>query len=156
MGTGNLTDDFKRDAVAQITERGYPVKEVSERLGVSKHSRYAWKRKFGKLALGDSKEDAEIRRLKRELLRVTEERDILKKVTASLPGMQSEIRVRRRAPRTILGSSDVPLPEGPAIRELCRRNALSTRSGWLAAIELVACAPVRAKGPCRTGGAILL
>lgn len=23
MGTGNFTDDFKRDAVAQITERGY-------------------------------------------------------------------------------------------------------------------------------------
>ncbi len=30
MGTGNFTDDFKRDAVAQITERGYPVKEVCE------------------------------------------------------------------------------------------------------------------------------
>lgn len=24
MGTGNFSDDFKRDAVAQITERGYP------------------------------------------------------------------------------------------------------------------------------------
>jgi transposase len=33
MGTGNFSDDFKRDAVAQITERGYPIKEVSERLG---------------------------------------------------------------------------------------------------------------------------
>lgn len=35
MGTGNFTDEFKRVAVAQITERGYPIKEVSERLGVS-------------------------------------------------------------------------------------------------------------------------
>lgn len=26
MGTGNFTDDFKRDAVAQITERGYLAK----------------------------------------------------------------------------------------------------------------------------------
>ena len=33
MGTGNYTDQFKQDAVAQITERGYPIKEVSERLG---------------------------------------------------------------------------------------------------------------------------
>ncbi len=33
MGTGNFSDDFKRDAVAQITERGYPVAEVSRRLG---------------------------------------------------------------------------------------------------------------------------
>ena len=41
MGTGNLTDDFKRDAVAQITERGYPVKEVSARLSVSTYSLYA-------------------------------------------------------------------------------------------------------------------
>lgn len=24
MGTSNYSDDFKRDAVAQITERGYP------------------------------------------------------------------------------------------------------------------------------------
>ncbi len=31
MGTGNFTDEFKRDAVAQITERGYPAKEVSAR-----------------------------------------------------------------------------------------------------------------------------
>ena len=25
MGKTNFSDDFKRDAVAQITERGYPV-----------------------------------------------------------------------------------------------------------------------------------
>jgi len=82
MGTGTFSDDFKRDAVAQITERGYPVSEVSERLGVSKHSLYAWKRKFAKTASGETEKDAEIRRLKRELARVSEERDILKKATA--------------------------------------------------------------------------
>ena len=37
MGTARFSDDFKRDAVAQITERGYPVAEVSRRLGVSQH-----------------------------------------------------------------------------------------------------------------------
>lgn len=82
MVTGNFSDDFKRDAVAQITERGYPVSEVSERLGVSKHSLYAWKRKFAKSDPSETEKDAEIRRLKRELARVSEERDILKKVTA--------------------------------------------------------------------------
>lgn len=81
MGKGNFSDDFKRDAVAQITERGYPVAEVSKRLGVSQHSLYAWKRKFAKPSGSDDKDD-EIRRLKRELARVTEERDILKKATA--------------------------------------------------------------------------
>ena len=81
MGKANFNDDFKRDAVAQITERGYPVAEVSQRLGVSPHSLYAWKRKFSQPSGGGDK-DAEIRRLKRELVRVTEERDILKKATA--------------------------------------------------------------------------
>jgi len=81
MSKVRFNDDFKRDAVAQITERGYPVAEVSKRLGVSQHSLYAWKRQFSGSSGGDDK-DAEIRRLKRELARVTEERDILKKATA--------------------------------------------------------------------------
>jgi transposase len=50
MGKTNFSDDFKRDAVAQITERGYPV---SERLGVSPHSLYAWKKKFSAPSGGD-------------------------------------------------------------------------------------------------------
>lgn len=33
MSKVNFSDEFKRDAVAQITERGYPVAEVSQRLG---------------------------------------------------------------------------------------------------------------------------
>jgi len=81
MGRGNFSEEFKRDAVAQITERGYRVAEVSQRLGVSPHSLYAWKKKFSRPSGGDDK-DAELRRLKRELSRVTEERDILKKATA--------------------------------------------------------------------------
>lgn len=41
MGTGNYSDEFKRDAVHQITTvRGYPVREVSRRLGVSTCSLY--------------------------------------------------------------------------------------------------------------------
>ena len=35
MSSSKFSDEFKRDAVAQITERGYPVREVSDRLGVS-------------------------------------------------------------------------------------------------------------------------
>jgi transposase len=83
MGAASFSDDFKRDAVAQITERGYPVAEVSRRLGVSQHSLYDWKKKFSEPSGGDDK-DAEIRRLKRELLRVSEERDILTSSEAGL------------------------------------------------------------------------
>ena len=67
-----------------VTVRGYPVREVSRRLGVSTHSLYKWMKLFAEPALNAGGLDlkAENRRLKRELARVTEERDILKKVTA--------------------------------------------------------------------------
>lgn len=82
MGKSNFSEDFKRDAVRQITERGYPVAEVSQRLGVSQHSLYEWKKKFA-ASNGKASDDAdEVRRLKKELARVTEERDILKKAAA--------------------------------------------------------------------------
>ena len=61
MGKGNFSEDFKRDAVAQIVERGNPDAEVSHQLGVSQHSLYEWKKKFAakKGASGDDR-DAEI------------------------------------------------------------------------------------------------
>ncbi len=34
MSANKFTDAFKRDAVAQAVDRGYPVREVAERLGV--------------------------------------------------------------------------------------------------------------------------
>lgn len=81
MGTSHYSDEFKRDAVQQITVRGYPVREVARRLGVSSHSLYKWLKLFGDPVAKSSDVDheAENRRLKRELARVTEERDILKK-----------------------------------------------------------------------------
>ena len=78
MSKSNFSEDFKRDAVRQITERGYPVAEVFQRLGVSQHSLYEWKKKFAASNAKGNDEAEEIRRLKKELARVTEERDILK------------------------------------------------------------------------------
>ena len=80
MSKSNFSEDFKRDAVRQITERGYPVAEVSQRLGVSQHSLYEWKKKFAVSNAKGNDEAEEIRRLKKELARVTEERDILKRM----------------------------------------------------------------------------
>jgi transposase len=80
-GTSNYSDEFKRDAVHPITVRGYAVREVSGRLGVSTHSLYEWIKLLGDPEPKKPGVDhaAENRRLKRELARVTEERDILKK-----------------------------------------------------------------------------
>ena len=77
-----FTDEFEQDAVAQVVERGDAVSEVAERLGISSKSLYTWKALFSKpVAVRDSVADlaAELRRVKKELVRVTEERDILEK-----------------------------------------------------------------------------
>ncbi|MFT6530494.1 MAG: transposase [Limimaricola cinnabarinus] len=41
MSSSKFSDEFKRDAVAQITERAYPFKEVLQRLRDSPDSLYA-------------------------------------------------------------------------------------------------------------------
>lgn len=69
-----FTDEFKRDAVAQVIDRGYAVSEVAERLGVSTKSLYTWKAQFAKPAkVREAEADLanELRRLKKELARVT-------------------------------------------------------------------------------------
>jgi len=41
MKTGNrFSEAFKQDAVAQVIDRGYAVKEVAARLGISTKSLY--------------------------------------------------------------------------------------------------------------------
>ncbi|AGI09285.1 Transposase [Xanthomonas citri subsp. citri Aw12879] len=85
MSSKRFTDEFKIEAVRQVTDRGFKVAEVAERLGVTTHSLYAWLRKFGKPGVvqrAEADQSAEVRRLKIELRRVTEERDILKKAAA--------------------------------------------------------------------------
>ncbi len=85
MSNKRFAEEFKIEAVKQITEGRYPVAEVSARLGVSQYSLYAWVKKYSKPAsmrIEAQGKDAEIRRLKSELKRVTEERDILKKAAA--------------------------------------------------------------------------
>ncbi len=75
MSGAKFTDEFKRDAVAQVEDRGYPVREVAERLGVSTKSIYTWQKLFSRPAKVVKEVDAqadEIRRLKRDLLRVTD------------------------------------------------------------------------------------
>lgn len=79
------TEEFKMEAVKQVTERGYPAADVAARLGVSAWSLHRWTKELSKPAgarVEAQEQSAEIRRLKAELRRVTEERDILKKAAA--------------------------------------------------------------------------
>ena len=82
MSNKRYTEEFKIEAVRQVTDRGYSVAEVARRLGTTTHSLYAWKRKYGPDSTEHQEKaesEQEIRRLKKELRRVTKERDILKK-----------------------------------------------------------------------------
>lgn len=87
MSNRKYTEEFKSEAIRQVTERGYKVREVSERLGISSKSLYLWLRVArkgnGKHSRGNDNElRQEIVRLKSELKRAEEERDILKKAAA--------------------------------------------------------------------------
>jgi transposase len=85
MSGKRYTEEFKIAAVKQVTDRGHPVAEVAERLGVSIHSIYAWEKRYSAPEDERKAQDAqadEVRRLKAELKRVTEERDILRKAAA--------------------------------------------------------------------------
>ncbi|NMZ99802.1 MULTISPECIES: IS3 family transposase [Pseudomonas chlororaphis group] len=82
MSNQRYPEEFKIQAVKQVTEKKLPVSEVAARLGVSVHSLYAWVKRYTKSQEQRVEEDdqsAEVRRLRAELKRVTEERDNLKK-----------------------------------------------------------------------------
>ena len=76
------SEDFKREAVRLVTEEGLPRKRVARDLGISTGSLRDWIHRYapGEAVVSDQLPEAEqIRQLKRELDRLRQERDILKK-----------------------------------------------------------------------------
>jgi len=77
---------FKVEAVRLVTEEGRSVAAVARDLGIGENLLHRWKQQFSDqqeqafVGTGNlTPEQAELRRLRRELTDVTEERDILKK-----------------------------------------------------------------------------
>jgi transposase len=88
MARKKYTREFKREAARLAEESERSLDELAGELGIHPNTLYKWRRQFvkdgedafpgqGKLPPADE----EIRRLRRELARVQEERDILKKAT---------------------------------------------------------------------------
>lgn len=76
--------EFKAEAIKQITERGFSVADVSQRLGVSDKSLYKWLKadelqNQPVVSADVAALKSEVARLNAALKRTTEERDILKK-----------------------------------------------------------------------------
>jgi transposase len=87
MSNQRFTPEFKEEAVRQVVERGYSVKDVAERVGVSAHSLYRWVKgvrpdRSEKQAEELIEAKSEVLKLRAELRRTQEERDILKKAAA--------------------------------------------------------------------------
>ena len=81
----NYPEDFKRNAVALITEQGYSIAEAARSLDVGANLLGRWKREYEAQARGetlDQDEREELKRLRRENRELRMEKEILKKASA--------------------------------------------------------------------------
>jgi transposase len=79
------TEDFKRDAVALVTEQGYKPSEAARSLGIGDNLIRRWKREFEEEASGaqlGADEREELKRLRKEVRMLRMEKEILKKASA--------------------------------------------------------------------------
>ena len=93
MSGKRYTEEFRIAAVKQLTEGGHSVGDVARRLGVTTKSLYDWKEKYGQSSTAYQEKKAEqdeVRRLKAELKRATQERDILKEAAVFFTGESSK------------------------------------------------------------------
>lgn len=77
MARKTYDDQFKRDAVKLMTDKGYSLSKASEALGVSQATLSTWKRTLVPREQSDL--EAENRRLREENRELRMEREILKK-----------------------------------------------------------------------------
>ncbi len=85
----HFTTEYKKNAVKLVTEKGLPVGKVARDLDIHPQLLHQWRRKYfekGEAAFvgkGNPKaEEAELKKLRKKLAEVQEERDILKKALA--------------------------------------------------------------------------
>jgi transposase len=95
MNVERYTEEFRIEAINQVTDWGHPVAEVASRLGVISHSLYQWIRRY-RVPEGDchaaDDQVAGLGRLKDDLSQVTEEHD--KKMGAAYFTKASEAGTR--------------------------------------------------------------
>ena len=81
----NYTEDFKRDAVALVTEQGYKPSEAARSLDIGDNLIRRWKREFEEEATAarlGADEREELKRLRKENRMLRMEKEILKKASA--------------------------------------------------------------------------
>ena len=108
------TREYKIEAVRLSMEPGKTAAQAAAELGIPAGQLYKWKREYereGNTAFPGNgvvnSRDEELHRLRRELKRVTEERDFLKKTAADLPRSRDEVRLHPRERRCLWRTHDV-------------------------------------------------
>jgi transposase len=86
-GTKFYPAEFREKAVRLVTERGYTVAQVAEQLGCSQVSIQRWKEAANRkldpeLAARIELEESETKRLRKRVVQLEQEVEILKKATA--------------------------------------------------------------------------
>jgi transposase len=80
------TSEFKESTVKLALESDQPIAQTARDLGVNPNTIHTWISKYSTpktpVTRTDEHIDDEIKRLKKELARMTQERDLLKKATA--------------------------------------------------------------------------
>lgn len=85
MKRPKFSSEFKEEALRLASQDGVKITEVARELGIRPELLYRWKSEYGGTSGDDNKkkvspsEHDELIQLRRDLKRVTEERDILKK-----------------------------------------------------------------------------
>ena len=78
------TEDFKRDAVALVTEQGYKVTEAARSLDINDNLLRRWRQQYEEQASGtalSTYEREELKRLRKENRTLRMEKEILKKAS---------------------------------------------------------------------------
>ena len=80
------TSEFRESAVKLALESDQPITQTARDLGVNPNTIHTWINKYSKPKTTVERTDEhiydQVKRLKKELVRVTQERDLLKKATA--------------------------------------------------------------------------
>jgi transposase len=82
------TEEFKREAVRLVRESAHPVAQVARDLGIPENVWYRWRAQHqqaethGTIRATQRAEAEALTRVKRELARVTQERDFLRRAAA--------------------------------------------------------------------------
>jgi len=81
------TPEFKESAIKLALDSDETIPQIAENLGVNRNTLYTWVHNASKLKGNDrvakkENSDDEIKRLKKQVIRLTQERDILKKAAA--------------------------------------------------------------------------